>query len=1126
MFLTRTFVLIGLVLVLTAEGWTTVGATGRSPLQTQPTLARLSFWVQPSRMPEFETAYKTKVVPILKRHGLMESAERGRATPDSIFSRLFELKTPTEVEEKQKALQGDATWSAMLRSLGAAFGIVRPDSLTRFAFGLYATPAGPGKTVSAGPGTGNWRTYDATDGLGSATVRSILQDREGHLWFGTLGGVSRYDGRSFTTFTSKDGLVNNYVGSICQDREGHLWFGTQGGGVSRYDGQRFTTFTQKDGLAGNTVHSIFQDREGHLWFGTSGGGVSRYDWKTFTTFTNKNGLAGNNVRSILQDREEVLWFATEGGVSRYDGKTFTTFTTKDGLPGNSVSSICQDREGHLWFGTWDGGVSRYDGKTFTTFTTKDGLASKDVQLIFEDREGNLWFGTLNDGVSRYDGKSPSTSSVPALPVLSTVEGSETKGQRFTTFTIRDGLPGNNVLSICQDREGHLWFSTVGGGVSRYDGKSFTTFTTQDGLAGNRVWSSIQDREGHLWFGTDGGGVSRYDGKSFTTFTTQDGLGNVVRSIFQDREGVLWFGTLDGGVSRYDGKIFTTFTFKDGLASNYAESIFQDREGHLWFGTFDSGVSRYDGQKFTTFTTRGGLASNWVRSILQDREGHLWFGTFGGGATCYDGKTFTAFTAEDGLGSNGVMSIFQDREGHLWFSTNGGVSRYDGQTFQTLTRQDGLASNGVYSIFQDREGYLWFGTLGGDVTRYRPPAPLPPPAFIDAVVADRRYEKVSDLAIPSSIKMTAFEFHAMSFKTRPDGMVYRYRLKGYDKDWKTTHARRVEYSDLPRGTYTFEVQAVDRDLVYSEKPATVTLRIHLPYMLVGLWSALSIAVALVAWQTARVVRRDRRLREANTALSAANKDLFGLNRELQQTLKEKEEAQQQLIQAERMAAVGELVAGSAHELNNPMAVASSLMQSTVEILKEDTPEELAQDRDMVIQNLQVGLKDLNRAKDIVASLLSLSDRTTSYTEAVQVNIVADDALRMLKGRYDEAKVQIVKDYAENLPPVTGSFADLGQMAMHLVRNAVEAIRGSGTIILRTAMEDGQVVFECRDTGAGIPPEIRGDIFKPFFKTKPPAEGTGLGLYICREVVEKHRGTISVESEVGKGTTFKIMLSVTK
>ena len=303
-----------------------------------------------------------------------------------------------------------------------------------------------------------------------------------------------------------------------------------------------------------------------------------------------------------------------------------------------------------------------------------------------------------------------------------------------------------------------------------------------------------------------------------------------------------------------------------------------------------------------------------------------------------------------------------------------------------------------------------------------------------------------------------------------------------------------------------------------------------------------------------VRSLLRIKSLHDELQQKTESLQEANRELQRTMKEKEQAQRQLIQAERMAAVGELVAGSAHELNNPLATTSSLMQSVAEILPEDAPEELIRDRAMMIDHLRVGLKDLNRAKDIVSSLLSLSDRTRNYTEAVQINIVADDALRMLRGRYDGDKLRIVKAYGQDLPAVTGSFADLGQMGMHLVRNAVEALKGEGTITLRTygearsggareqgsgedshaplhpgssaGMGEGYVVFECHDTGAGIPPEIRGEIFKPFFKTKPPAEGTGLGLYICREVVEKHGGTIEVESEAGKGTTFRVRLPIAR
>jgi len=283
------------------------------PVDAQdPTLARLSCWIPPERMEEFGTAYAEQIAPVLKKHGLETSPERGRTTVDSVFSRLFQIEIPADVAEKQKTLDADSRWEAVLQYLGATFGdTTSPDGWIRYRFDLYSAPAdsgktvavGPGRKVSAGPGRGHWRTYDAADGLAGIDVRSMIQDRDGYLWFAAEGsGVSRYDGKEFTTFTTQDGLVNNQVVSMLQDREGHFWFGTWGG-VSRYDGRSWTTFTTADGLGSGWVAAILQDTEGDLWFGTFSGGVSRYDGERFTTFTTDDGLAHNQIFSILQARE-------------------------------------------------------------------------------------------------------------------------------------------------------------------------------------------------------------------------------------------------------------------------------------------------------------------------------------------------------------------------------------------------------------------------------------------------------------------------------------------------------------------------------------------------------------------------------------------------------------------------------------------------------------------------------------------------------------------------------------------------------------------------------------------------------------------------------------------------------
>ena len=475
---------------------------------------------------------------------------------------------------------------------------------------------------------------------------------------------------------------------------------------------------------------------------------------------------------------------------------------------------------------------------------------------------------------------------------------------------------------------------------------------------------------------------------------------------------------------------------------------------------------------------------------------------------------------DGLADNMIGGLLQASDGSVWAITPQGTSRFDGSTWITYALPPDLSPPGTFGMMmrQSRDGAIWIQStfVVWKTVRYQPGADRPETEIV-----------LSAKEVSQPGNTTLAWKGSDPWKATPEGeLQFAYRMDGGEWSAFSPATSRI-FEAVPGGQHVFEVRARDRDFNEDPTPASAAFVVVPPVWrqpwFIGLMAVL---LGAIAFQTTRVVRRDRRLREANTALSAGNKELFALNRDLQQTLKEKEEAQQQLIQAERMAAVGELVAGSAHELNNPLAATSSLVQSTQEMLEEDSPEEVLQDRKAMVDNLKVSRRELNRARDIVSSLLGLSDRTRSYAEAVQVNIVADDALRMLRGRYDEGRVRIVKEYGEGLPAVRGSFADLGQMAMHLVRNAVESIEGQGVVAIRTGLEDGQVVFECRDTGKGIPPEIRGEIFKPFFKTKPPAEGTGLGLYIFPEVVEKHGGTISVESEVGRGTTFRVNLPLTR
>jgi ligand-binding sensor domain-containing protein len=256
------------------------------------------------------------------------------------------------------------------------------------------------------------RIFTTDDGLVNNQVGTIFEDRSGALWFGTLQGVSRYDdrrdvgqqdvGERFTHFTAKDGMLNEVVKTIEEDRNGHLWFGTDGG-ASRYDGEGFTNFTTEDGLINNRVWSIEEDRNGSLWFGTEGG-VSRYDGrqdvgKRFFNFTAEDGLPSSYIRVVREDHKGLIWFGTASGASYYDGERFVSFDVEDGLAHNSVGDIWEDRHGHLWFAT-EGGVSQFDGTVFQNLLRRDGLASNGARKLLEDSRGEMWF-VHPEGITRY-----------------------------------------------------------------------------------------------------------------------------------------------------------------------------------------------------------------------------------------------------------------------------------------------------------------------------------------------------------------------------------------------------------------------------------------------------------------------------------------------------------------------------------------------------------------------------------------------------------------------------------------------------------------------------------------------------------------------------------------------------
>ncbi len=996
---------------------------------------------------------------------------------------------------------------------------------------------------------GTWRNFTSLDGLANNMVTAIYRVPDGVLWFGTeRSGISRYDGREFVNFTQKDGLAGDIVIAICGAPDGAIWFGIINRGVSRYDGKEFVNLYSEDGLADNRVDAIYCDPDGIMWFGTYGG-VSRYDGKGFVNLTTEDGLVHDQVYAIYRTPDGVMWFGTGGGVSCYDGKKFTNFTTEDGLVHNRVSIIHCDPDGTMWFGTGGrphmggsgGGISRYDGKKFTNFTTEDGLANRDVCAIYRDPNGILWFGT-GGGVSRYDGDGfinfttedglvhNKVNAIHGGPDgvlwLGTSGGvSRYDGKAFISFTSKDGLINDDIAAGDSDRDGMMWLSSIRSGVSRYDGRDFTNFTGKDGLANNYVHAIHCAPDGLVWFAA-GRSVSRYDGKEFVNYTLPSNSENVP-ALHRGPDGIMWFGTAGSGLHRYDGEEFVSFTQEDGLLSDWVRAIYCDPDGVVWAGG-GGGVSRYDGKEFVNFTPRDGVAHDEVRAVHRDSDGIMWFGT-NGGVNRYDGEEFISFTTKDGLAHNSVAAIYSDTGGNIWFGTDGGgVSQYDGIAWASLDTRDGLAGDSVRWIHQDSDGSFWFGTDRG-LTHYHKSDVLPE-VHIVSVTTDRIYSDLSEIrAIKPGTRVTV-EYSALDFKTVPAKQQYRCQIRETDADWrKPTKATQFDWTPDEPGTYTFMVQAIDRDLNYSD-PATLKLEV-------------------------KVDPLEERLAELEVDLAEKNRQLEANIQALQKAKEAAEEAQRAAEAANR--AKSAFLANMSHEIRTPMnailGYAGILrrdgdlrphQQEPVETIQKSGEHLLALINDILdLSRIEAGGIELQENDfDLTALIdgLSIMFRLRCKQKGLAWRVewrrrVGEEVGEWVSERTQEESAPHSLTYPLTHSPnrllVHGDGDKLRQILINLLANAVK-FTDSGEVRLRIS-DVGQTVslpsqadslhcylFEVIDTGVGIFPEDQANIFEPFQQGEAGTTkgGTGLGLAIAQKHIEIMGGQLGVDSELGKGSRF--------
>ena len=597
--------------------------------------------------------------------------------------------------------------------------------------------------------------FNMERGLSSYSITSLLQDRQGFLWVGTIDGLNRFDGHTFTVYKHDPhrphSISHNYVkvGALYEDRSGMLWVGTAGG-LNRMEPATETFFCYQHipgdphSLSHDNVLAVAETRDGVLFVGTQNG-LNRFDPVTerFTRYLyhpeEDAAASGVFISSIEEDQRGHLWLGTWGqGVVEFDPirETFTYHrhdpNDPRSLSHDHVQALSISRAGHLLVGTLGGGLNVLDVATgvATRYQHRPGdpstLSNDQVLTIREDRSGIVWIGTWGGGLNRFE---PRTG-------------------RFSAFTSdlkdRTSLPNDQVFALLEDRSGALWVGTWNGLAHVLARQPFEVVSYRAdgsmGLSHPTVSAVFEDSNGEVWVGLLGGGLNRWDRRAgtithYTPFPASPGTlsDGEVSSIVVDHRGALWVATRNGGLNVLDREtgVFVQYHPAAGdttsLSSNLLYTVFEDSRNVLWVSTLNQGLNKFDRarNRFVRYRNQPGdstsLSHDSIWPLYEDHLGTFWVGSYGGGLNKFDRHTGTVvryrYDPEDpySLSSDRAVALQEDLEGRLWIGVmDGGLNRFDRKTerFYRYGTSNGLPHMNVACIVPDDAGHLWISTSGG------------------------------------------------------------------------------------------------------------------------------------------------------------------------------------------------------------------------------------------------------------------------------------------------------------------------------------------------------------------------------------------------------------------------------
>ncbi len=816
---------------------------------------------------------------------------------------------------------------------------------------------------------------------------------------------------------------------------------------------------------------------------------------------------------------------------------------------NQIYSGAKLDNKHFVFGSLQDGLIIIDknGTIVRHINKKSGLLDNTVMSICVDSQKNIWAG-LNNGLSYIIVNSP-------FSIFSEKTGLQ--GSVYTAIYYQNQLYAGTSLGIfCKDRQHDFFMLNNTKGQSWY----------------------LSEIMGELYCAHHEG-ILRINKNSAENISTYGNTWNFLELV--SHPNYVLAGTSDNGLILLEYK--NNKLIVKNKIKGFDESsrwVQEDNEGNIWVSHENKGIFRLklnekldSVAKLDFFNTKHGLPANtynYVFKIKTDNQSsRIVFGTEKG-IYKYDPKS-KCFVPDETLNKLlkkvGLIDIFtQDKKGNIWYkegNEKGVLLLQSDGTYKSRKTPFLKIKSIVISIYVIDTANILFCTYDGIIhynSQIAPDYDVTYPVLIRQVLAGDSFifggAEITDniIKLPYEKNALQFTYSALYYEDH-DKTQYSYYLEGFEKKWSEWSLKtEKEYTNLPEGSYTFYVKAKN---IYGIESITATynFRILPPwYRTVLAYIFYCITAILIVWISGFLY--SRRLKAANIRLekivSERTAEIQKQKEELETTLENLKQTQAQLIQSEKMASLGQLTAGVAHEINNPvnyitggiasLSICIDDIRSILEKYKEITPanfkeklleiEETKEHLDFSeliqeIENLTKSIRSgADRTTEIVQGLRSFSRLDDDEFDFIDLHKNIDNTLAILNSKFEDS-IKIIKEYG-NIPKLQCFPGKLNQMFMYLLLNAIEAIDNEGQITIKTGTVSGssEICISIIDTGKGIPDEIRDKIFEPFFTTKPVGKGAGLGLSVAHSIVEEHNGKIEVESETGKGTTIRIILPIFK